>query len=105
MLEANQPPKFQSLPSMLTAADSQRVRVLFGPRVKLVGQDPLLGTVTAAMSRKQSLLLLAPLALEMVRRPSETVTVFVPWIHGVVLVWLPLATRTPSALNLMIEPK
>jgi hypothetical protein len=48
---------------------------------------------------KLTLLLLAPLPLLIVRRPSVTVTVAVPSIQRVAEVGVPLTTGTPSTLT------
>ena len=50
------------------------------------------------ISMKHILLLTAPLPLLIVSFPSFTVTVAVPWTHGLDKLGEPLTTSTPSAL-------
>src|SRR5438477_12345422 len=59
-----------------------------------------IGLVPGLISMNEILLLLEPVALEMVSRPSATVTVLVPSTQRLEVVGVPSTVRTPSTLIL-----
>src|SRR5947207_12648516 len=88
-------PKF--VPAIVSAVPAGP---LVGVRLPMVGRVEL--PATGVISTKFSLLTLAPGALRIVRRPSETVTVDVPSIHQEVELGAPLTVSTPSTSILVI---